>query len=77
MPEGRGPQLRILVVFGLLLFLCASKNGPEPGLKSQAGSNSRKKAVTLLAIPHQKVKRPRQDFQHKVALALVQQHDMI
>ena len=31
--------------------------------------------MTLLAKAHQKVRRPRQDFHHKTALALVQQHD--
>jgi len=40
-------------------------------------SNRRRKAVALLAKAHQKVKRQRQDFHHKEARKLVQQHDMI
>lgn len=40
-------------------------------------SKRRKKAVVLLAKAHQHVRRQRQDFHHKVALALVQQYDMI
>jgi putative transposase len=41
------------------------------------GSNSRKKAVILLAKAHQKVRRARADFHHKTALALVRQYDTI
>ncbi|HEU5349925.1 MAG TPA: transposase [Ktedonobacterales bacterium] len=41
------------------------------------GSNRRRKAVKLLAKAHQKVKRQRQDFQHKTALHLVRQYDTI
>jgi putative transposase len=41
------------------------------------GSNRRRKAVALLAKAHQMVRRQRQDFQHKTALALVQQNDTI
>jgi putative transposase len=41
------------------------------------GSNRRRKAITLLARAHQKVKRQRADFHHKVALRLVQTHDMV
>ncbi|HEX5155626.1 MAG TPA: transposase [Ktedonobacterales bacterium] len=41
------------------------------------GSNRRRKAVRLLAKAHQTVKRQRQDFQHKAALALVRQYDTI
>ena len=37
--------------------------------RRKKGSNRRKKAVKLLAKAHQKVKRQRQDFQHKTALA--------
>jgi putative transposase len=37
----------------------------------------RKKAVTLLAKAHQRVRRARADFQHKTALALVRQYDTI
>src|SRR4029077_12734101 len=41
------------------------------------GSNRRKKAVTLLANARQKVRRQRQDFHHKTALALVRENDTI
>jgi putative transposase len=41
------------------------------------GSNRRRNAVNLLAKTHQKVRRQRQDFHHKTALALVQQYDTI
>ncbi|HEV8192434.1 MAG TPA: transposase [Ktedonobacterales bacterium] len=41
------------------------------------GSNRHKKAVKLLAKAHLKVKRQRQDFQHKTALSLVCQYDAI
>jgi putative transposase len=40
-------------------------------------SNRRRKAVQLLAKAHQKVKRQRQDFQHKAALQLVRTFDVI
>ncbi len=40
-------------------------------------SNRRRKAVQLLAKAHQKVKRQRVDFHHKVALQLVRQNDTI
>jgi putative transposase len=40
-------------------------------------SNRRKKAVVLLAKAHQKVRRQRQDFHHKSALALVRENDVI
>jgi putative transposase len=39
--------------------------------------NRRRKAVTLLSRAHQRVRRQRQDFHHKTALALVRQHDTI
>jgi putative transposase len=45
--------------------------------RRKKGSNRRRKAVQLLASAHQKVKRQRQDFQHKTALALVQNYDTI
>ena len=45
--------------------------------RHQKGSRRRRKAVTLLAKAHQKVRRQRADFHHKTALALVQQHDTI
>jgi putative transposase len=41
------------------------------------GSNRRRKAVTLLAKAHQKVKRQRADFHHKTAFALVRANDVI
>src|SRR6476469_10708091 len=40
--------------------------------RRKRGSNRRRKAVTLLAKTHQKVRRQRADFHHKTALALVQ-----
>jgi putative transposase len=45
--------------------------------RRKQGSNRRRKAVTLLAKAHQKVRRQRQDFHHKTALALVQRNDTI
>jgi putative transposase len=45
--------------------------------RRKKGSTRRKKAVKLLAKAHQKVRRQRQDFQHKTALALVRQYDTI
>lgn len=45
--------------------------------RRKTGSNRRRKAVRLLAKAHQHVKRQRQDFQHKAALALVRQYDTI
>jgi putative transposase len=45
--------------------------------RRKKGSNRRRKAVALLARAHQTVRRQRQDFHHKTALALVQQHDTI
>ena len=45
--------------------------------RRKRGSNRRKKAVNLLAKAHQKVKRQRQDFHHKTALALVRANDVI
>jgi putative transposase len=41
------------------------------------GSARRRKAVSLLAKAHQKVRRQRQDFHHKTALALVRTNDTI
>ena len=40
-------------------------------------SNRRRMAITLLAKAHQKVRRQRQDFHHKTALALVRANDVI
>jgi putative transposase len=45
--------------------------------RRKKGSHRRRKAVQLLARAHQTVKRQRQDFQHKAALALVRQYDTI
>jgi putative transposase len=45
--------------------------------RRKKGSNRRKKAVTLLAKAHLKVRRQRADFHHKEALRLVRQHDTI
>jgi putative transposase len=41
------------------------------------GSHRRRKAVTLLAKAHQKVRRQRQDCHHKTSLALVRANDVI
>jgi putative transposase len=45
--------------------------------RRKKGSNRRRKAITLLAKAHQKVRRQREDFHHKVALQLVQTNDTI
>jgi len=45
--------------------------------RRKKGGNRRRKAVKLLARAHQKVRRRRQDFHHKTALALVQTDDAI
>ncbi|HEV2457334.1 MAG TPA: transposase, partial [Ktedonobacterales bacterium] len=45
--------------------------------RRKQGSARRRKAVHLLAKAHQKVKRQRADFHHKVALRLVQTNDTI
>ena len=45
--------------------------------RRRKGSSRRRNAVNLLAKAHQKVRRQRQDFHHKTALALVQQNDTI
>jgi putative transposase len=45
--------------------------------RRKKGSHRRRKVVKLLAKAYQKVRRQRQDFHHKVALQLVQQHDTI
>ena len=45
--------------------------------RRKKGSNRRRKAVHLLAKAHQKVRRQRQDFHHKTALALVRANDTI
>jgi putative transposase len=46
-------------------------------LRRKKGSNRRRKAVTLLAKAHQRVRRQRQDFHHKTALAVVRANDII
>ena len=45
--------------------------------RRKKGSNRRRKAITLLAKAHQKVRRQRQDVHHKTALALVRDNDVI
>ena len=45
--------------------------------RRKKGSSRRKRAVTLLAKAHLKVKRQRADFHHKAALHLVQTNDTI
>ncbi len=45
--------------------------------RRKKGSNRRHKAVKLLAKAHQKVRRQRQDFHHKTALALLRENDAI
>jgi putative transposase len=45
--------------------------------RRKKGSNRRRKAVALLAKAHQTVRRQRQDFTHKTALALVCANDVI
>lgn len=45
--------------------------------RRRKGSHRRRKAVAVLAKAHQTVRRQRRDFQHKTALALVQQYDVI
>jgi IS605 OrfB family transposase len=45
--------------------------------RRKKGSNRRRKAVTVLAKAHQRVRRQRQDFHHKTALALVRANDVI
>jgi putative transposase len=45
--------------------------------RRKKGSKRRKKAAVLLAKKHQKVKRQRNDFHHKTALALLRTYDVI
>jgi putative transposase len=45
--------------------------------RRKKGSHRRRKAVNLLAKAHQKVRRQRQDFHHKIALQLVRANDTI
>jgi putative transposase len=55
----------------------ALKSAQRRVSRRQKGSNRRRKAVTLLARAHQRVRRQRQDFHHKTALSLVQNNDTI
>ena len=45
--------------------------------RRKQGSSQRRKAVQLLAKTHLKVRRQRQDFHHKTALALVRENDAV
>jgi putative transposase len=45
--------------------------------RRKKGSHRRRKAVALLAKAHQQVRRQRQDFHHKTALAVVRRYDTI
>jgi putative transposase len=45
--------------------------------RRKKGSARHRKAVTLLAKAHQRVRRQRQDFHHKTALAIVRENDVI
>jgi putative transposase len=45
--------------------------------RRKKGSHRRRKAIVVLAKAHQKVRRQRQDFHHKTALALVRTNDTI
>src|SRR5262249_20896811 len=49
-----------------------TNGSPRP----QKGSKRREKARKVLAKRHQKVRRQRQDFHHKAALAVVRQYDV-
>jgi putative transposase len=51
------------------------KSAQRKASRRKKGNNRRRKAVRLLATAHQSVKRRRQNFQHKTALALVRQYD--
>ena len=53
------------------------KKAPKRVSQRKQGRNRRKKAVLVLAKKHQQVRRPRTDFHHKTALALVRQYDTI
>jgi putative transposase len=45
--------------------------------RRKKGSKRRRKAIVLLQLKHQQVKRQRTDFHHKTALALVRRYDAI
>jgi putative transposase len=55
----------------------ALKTAQRQVSRRKKGSNRRRKAVTVLAKAHLKVKRQRTDFHHKTALALVREYDTI
>jgi putative transposase len=55
----------------------ALKTAQRRVARRKNGSNRRRKAVALLAKAHQKVKRQRRDFQHKMSLSLVRENDTI
>jgi putative transposase len=55
----------------------ALKTAQRRVARRKRGSHRRQKAVTLLAKAHQTVRRQRQDFHHKTALALVRENDTI
>jgi putative transposase len=56
---------------------CALKTAQRRVSRRKKGSNRRRKAVVLLAKAHRTVRRQRQDFHHKTALALVRANDVI
>jgi putative transposase len=56
---------------------CHLKTAQRRVARRKKGSTRRRKAVTLLAKAHQQVRRQRQDFHHKTALALVRENDTI
>src|SRR5262249_40459401 len=53
------------------------KKAQRRGSRRKKGSKRRRKAVQLLARKHQKVRRQRNDFQHKAALDLLRQYDVM
>src|SRR5262245_33369798 len=55
----------------------ALKTAQRRVARRKKGSNRKPKAIMLLAKAHQTVRRQRQDFHHKTALALVQNNDTI
>jgi putative transposase len=55
----------------------ALKKAQQRVSRRTKGSHRRRKAVKVLAKRHQHVRRQRQDFQHKTALALVRAYDTI
>jgi putative transposase len=65
------------VLTGRSTTCSALKTAQRRVSRRKKGSHRRRKAVTLLARAHQKVRRQRQDFHHKTALALVRENDTI